>query len=444
MNRCPYCQREIADGVCVCPYADCGQSQAAPGGMVGNIPLPPPPPVARAPPVAGQNAAVPLAPPPPGAGTPSPPALTGLFDLMPPAPSGSGRVDAAGCWSASAQWSAGGQAACGTWWRMHVDCAATAARFRAFASAWKPAFGRAGVPPVAGRAAPSVCAPAWPPGLTGRVPAQLAQAATPGRVGEQISPAPPPPPGLSPPRSMGSGSVAGAAIDPALRQRLDGLQKQVRAGQRRSLWLAYATAAALLVGLACWSGYHLSEVYRYAELDPKLQIGRDPADADRLSLVYCPVSGGEVGFRRTDVDRETELLDRVGSAMAGKSQTFQWRVSGVKSGDPIRVTYRQGLSLVTRELIVPDRPKTDLRGNGLLTGQIVNALDKSPVPGAKVRILGTQLSSVTDAQGRFRLEGRRRAACRSRCRPRSSPRKSSSGNWRRTRRRRSAWCSARG
>jgi uncharacterized protein YfaP (DUF2135 family) len=204
---------------------------------------------------------------------------------------------------------------------------------------------------------------------------------------------------------MGSGSVAGAAIDPALRQRLDGLQKQVRAGQRRSLWLAYATAAALLVGLACWSGYHLSEVYRYAELDPKLQIGRDPADADRLSLVYCPVSGGEVGFRRTDVDRETELLDRVGSAMAGKSQTFQWRVSGVKSGDPIRVTYRQGLSLVTRELIVPDRPKTDLRGNGLLTGQIVNALDKSPVPGAKVRILGTQLSSVTDAQGRFRLEG---------------------------------------
>jgi uncharacterized protein YfaP (DUF2135 family) len=183
------------------------------------------------------------------------------------------------------------------------------------------------------------------------------------------------------------------------------LQKQVRAGQRRSVLLAYATAAALLVGLACWAGYHLSEIYRYAELDPKLQIRRDPADADRLSLVYCPTSGGEVGFRRTDVDRETELLDRVGSAMTGKSQTFQWRVSGVKSGDPIRVTYRQGFSLVTRELTVPDRPKSDVRGDGLLTGQIVNALDKSPVPGAKVRIIGTQLSSVADAQGRFRLEG---------------------------------------
>jgi hypothetical protein len=204
---------------------------------------------------------------------------------------------------------------------------------------------------------------------------------------------------------MAAASAAGAAVDPALRQRLDGLQKQVRAGQRRSFWLAYATAAALLVGLVCWAGYHLSEIYRYAELDPKLQIQRDPADADRLSLVYCPMSGGEVGFRRTVADRETELLDRVDPAVRGKSQTFQWRVSDVKAGDPIRVTYRQGLSLVTRELIVPERPKSELRGDGLLTGQVVNALDKSPVPGAKVRIVGTPLSSLADGQGRFRLDG---------------------------------------
>jgi uncharacterized protein YfaP (DUF2135 family) len=204
---------------------------------------------------------------------------------------------------------------------------------------------------------------------------------------------------------MGAAAMAGAAIDPALRQRLDGLQKQVRAGQRRSFLLAYATAAALLVGLVCWAGYHLSEIYRYAQLDPKLEIRRDPADADRLSLVYCPMSGGEVGFLRTDVDRETELLDRVDAAARGKSQTFVWRVSGAKSGDPIRVTFRQGLSLVTRELTVPDRAKINVRGNGRLTGQIVNALDKSPVPGAKVRIAGTPLLAVTDAQGRFRLEG---------------------------------------
>ena len=216
---------------------------------------------------------------------------------------------------------------------------------------------------------------------------------------------PPPPPGLVPPRSLGAGTTAPGPIDPALRQRLDGLQKQVRAGQRRSFVLAYATVAALAVGLVCWTGYHLSEIWRYAELDPKLHIQRDPSDADRLSLVYRPISGGEVGFRRTDVDRETELLDRVDSASTGKSQTFQWRVSGVKPGDPIRVTYRQGLSLVTQELTVPDRPQSDLRGSGLLTGQIVNALDKSPVPGAKVRILGTRLSSVADAEGRFRLEG---------------------------------------
>ncbi len=185
MNRCRYCQREIADSAAVCPYPDCGRSLASPGDLVGHIPLPPPPPGAWVPPAAGQQAGVPLAPPvPSGTRADRPPlapaspafpaASTGLFEFMPPVPPG-------------------------------------------------PV---AQVPPAGGQAAPSNYTPAWPPGLTGLTSPPAGQPmpngaradkppVAPGRAGEQISVAPPPPPGLSPPRRLGSGSTVGPAIDPA-------------------------------------------------------------------------------------------------------------------------------------------------------------------------------------------------------------------------------------
>ena len=73
--------------------------------------------------------------------------------------------------------------------------------------------------------------------------------------------APPPPPGLAPPRSMGAAAMAGAAIDPRCGSGWTGSRSR-SAGQRRSFLLAYATAAALLVGLVCWAGTILSEIYR--------------------------------------------------------------------------------------------------------------------------------------------------------------------------------------
>jgi uncharacterized protein YfaP (DUF2135 family) len=147
--------------------------------------------------------------------------------------------------------------------------------------------------------------------------------------------------------------------------------------------------------------YYLASVYQYAELDAPPQVDRDPYDPDRLTLIYHPTTGGNVGFRRAHADRETELLDRVVSASVGKEQKFEWRVSGLEPGETIRVTYRRGLAVKHYPLQVPEPPRV----RATLSGQIVNAVNNQPVPQAEVRIVGKELSVKTDAEGWFRLEG---------------------------------------
>jgi len=186
-----------------------------------------------------------------------------------------------------------------------------------------------------------------------------------------------------------------------LQMQLDGLERQVRAGRRRSVLLAGGAMAAMVLGLVAIVAYHRATVYQYAALSGVPRIGRDAFDPDRLSLVYRPVSEGKVGFRRVDVDRETELLDRVVPGDVGKDQTFQWRVSRLRDGDTIHVTYRRGLFLKRAPLEVPRPPLV----RATLVGRIQNAVNKEPVPGAEVRIVGRELSAKTDAEGWFRLEG---------------------------------------
>lgn len=204
MNRCRYCQREIADSASVCPYPDCGRLLAVPGGLVGNIPSAPPPPGMWAPPSAGPLAGTPPAPPM-SSGTPA--------DKPPVAPGG------------------------------EKPPVATGQEYSSIAP-----------PPPPG----TLGTPAWPPGLTGLAPPAGGQSAgvplappvpsgaraekppvAPGRVGEQVSAAPPPPPGLSPPRRLGSGATAGAAVDPAPAA---AAQRAAEAGSRRP-------ASQLVVGL---------------------------------------------------------------------------------------------------------------------------------------------------------------------------------------------------
>lgn len=175
----------------------------------------------------------------------------------------------------------------------------------------------------------------------------------------------------------------------------------MRRGRRRSVLLGGGTLAAVAIGLACVAAYHLATVYQYAELAAAPRITRDPFAPDRLALIYCPASVGKVGFRRADVGRETELLDRVVPDAVGTDQTFHWRVSGLGEDDVIKVTYRRGLFLNQQELNVPRPPLVQ----ATLTGEIVNAVNKEPVPNAQVRVVGKNLSASTNDDGWFRLEG---------------------------------------
>ena len=236
-----------------------------------------------------------------------------------------------------------------------------------------------------------------------------------GAAGEVAGPAPPPVPGTewqtagttAPPQGGFAGSpeaVTGAPPPLDLQLQLDGLRQQVRAGRRRSFFLGNGVIATVLLAILCWAAFHAAAVFQYAQLDPAIQIQRDAVDPDRLALLYRPLSDGKVGFRRTDVDRQTELLDRVVPPAVGKHQEFQWRVGGLQEGDLIGVTFRQGFSLVTKELSVPAPPPEAVLGDGSLSGEIVNATNNEPVPNAEVRVVGTGLATRTDDQGRFRLD----------------------------------------
>ena len=172
----------------------------------------------------------------------------------------------------------------------------------------------------------------------------------------------------------------------------------------RSRALAFGTAVAVALGVILWLIYYWSADLSYARLDPSVRIERFSEDPDRLAIVYSPLSTGRLGFRRVAADRETELLDRVAPARDGTEQRFEWRWSGVKRGDILKLTHRQGWSLATKELEVPERPPTPRLGDALLTGEIVNAINNRPVPAAQVRVVGTKLRTTSDAEGRFQLE----------------------------------------
>jgi len=182
------------------------------------------------------------------------------------------------------------------------------------------------------------------------------------------------------------------------------LEGRARAGRRRGRWLAAAVAAALLVSLIAGIRHYASSVLSYAKLDPAIRIERDGNDPDRLTLLYRPLSRGTVGFRRRDAGRETELLDRVHPDPENPEQKFQWRFSGVKTGDELKVTFRDGWSLATAVLSVPEAPPVPPLGDAVLTGEVVNATNNRPVAGVDVKIVGTRLKTRTGEDGRFRLE----------------------------------------
>ncbi len=164
-------------------------------------------------------------------------------------------------------------------------------------------------------------------------------------------------------------------------------------------------ASVVFMMLLSWLIYYQSGTLSYAQLDAEMRIERDALDPDQLALWYQPHSPGKVGFRRADGDRETELLDQVAPSTDAAEQRFQWRIRGLQTGSQVQVLYRRGWSLASRVLEVPPAPPRPPLGDAVLSGEVVNATNNTPVPGAEVRIEGTRLVAHTGPDGKFRIEG---------------------------------------
>jgi len=207
----------------------------------------------------------------------------------------------------------------------------------------------------------------------------------------------------STPTSRRTGSTSGDAGEAVLQLELRSLEGRIHAGTRQSRFLAVGTVCALLIGLLSWLGHYASTVLSYAKLDASLSITRDPADPARIAVHYQPLSEGRVGFRRSDADRQTELLDRAVSTANSGPQRLEWRLNRAREGDAINITYRKGWSLTTQELRVPAPPPLPPLGSAVLTGKVVDATTSTPLAGAEIQIAGTRLKETSDTNGEFRL-----------------------------------------
>lgn len=55
--------------------------------------------------------------------------------------------------------------------------------------------------------------------------------------------------------------------------------------------------------------------------------------------------------------------------------------------------------------VLPPAARAQRRGDGDLSGRIVNALTREPIPGARVQLVGTRVAAFTDSRGGFAMEG---------------------------------------
>jgi len=398
MRRCQWCQRDVPFEASVCPHPDCLRPLQAEGGTSGAIPPPPPAPgMGGGLPMPVTPATPPLVPPP-GAGTAAGIAApTGPTIGPPPPPPGS----------------------------------------MATPPAPMTSLPPSPMTPSSGPGEMSGIAPPPPPG-TSQDMSGIASPPPPGTSQDMPGIAPPPPagtprnmPAMSPPPPCGTAGVvspapvplaaaapdatAGDVASPELQVELEGLQRKVRRGKRRSLLLGNGAVVAVVLGLVCFGGYYASSVLSYAEVED-VEIARDPLDPERLILSYVPTDAGTIGFGRNDGNRETQLLAQIAPEAVGKRQEFQWRVRGIQEGDEIRVAVLDGLLLGTITKHVPkwsrsgsssssSLPATITAGLGSarLSGQIVNAINNRPVPGARVHIAGTKATVGTDDTGAFEI-----------------------------------------
>lgn len=182
------------------------------------------------------------------------------------------------------------------------------------------------------------------------------------------------------------------------------LHRRVQQRRRYNLLLGLGAVGVVLLALATAGGAYLWSVCRYAAVDAEITAEPDGLDPGRLVVQYVPRSTGQIGFRRRSAERTTELLDQIVADNLGRPQTFHWNLGAAAEGGTIEVVYRRGWLLRTQPLGDRQHRGSLPADRGALTGQIVDATTNRPVAGAEVRVAGSSLSTVADADGRFVVE----------------------------------------
>lgn len=225
-----------------------------------------------------------------------------------------------------------------------------------------------------------------------------------------VLPPPPPPgsaasraaiPGPPPPPQM---PARGSEEFEGLQGELNRLRTRVHTRRRRGRYLAVGAGVAAIMTVVCLGGYWAATVLPFASLDGLPTIDRGQADPDRLAFAFTPGSPGKIAFRRSGEDRDSELFDQVLKDDVRMAQSFQWQAAGVKPGDTIQVTYRDGFRLRQAQVAVPEPQQLASTGEVALRGQVVNAVSNQPIVGAVVRMVGGEQKAETDEEGWFCLE----------------------------------------
>lgn len=150
-------------------------------------------------------------------------------------------------------------------------------------------------------------------------------------------------------RSTAAGMAAGGGSEEELRLKLRGLQHEVEKSASLVRKLAIMAAILVLALIALIIALYLYRIMQYARVE-SVEAAALPGRPGAAVIRYKPNSAGKIEFVRESeglVQTLTEYADDpTPGAPAGK---FQW---AGKPGErsTIRVTYREGLILVTKDL----------------------------------------------------------------------------------------------
>lgn len=193
-----------------------------------------------------------------------------------------------------------------------------------------------------------------------------------------------------------------------LRDEITELHGSAKKKYRHGKYLVNGVLFLICMAILCTVGHQFLTVGRYAALDPRISLRRDPLDPERVLISYTARAAGKVGISRQDETRRTEIIEHVRDNETGQKKTFHWRIHGLKTGDILELTSRDGVSLAQRKITVPEINQVAHVGRGAgqeLSGRVLSAITGEPLVGVEVRVRGTDISGVTDAEGYFLLEG---------------------------------------